>query len=58
MVAKESDDDGDGTALFHGMQAVVEFSYTTPYKRKQEVRKSVTNNGGIISYTLTKQVNL
>ncbi|KAL9969636.1 hypothetical protein ACROYT_G021872 [Oculina patagonica] len=45
--------------IFHSCQFVVDFaaSYLLSFKRKQEIRQEIVNNGGILSYILTKQTS-
>ncbi|XP_062600647.1 uncharacterized protein LOC134262286 [Saccostrea cucullata] len=44
--------------VFVGCQVVLDLSTSVGFKKKQEVRKTITNNGGIISYIVTKKVDL
>ncbi|XP_061177422.1 LOW QUALITY PROTEIN: protein mono-ADP-ribosyltransferase PARP4-like [Saccostrea echinata] len=41
--------------IFAGCQVVLDLSTSVGFKKKQEVRKTITNNGGIISYIVTKK---
>ncbi|XP_061177489.1 protein mono-ADP-ribosyltransferase PARP4-like [Saccostrea echinata] len=41
--------------VFAGCQVVLDLSTSVGFKKKQEVRKTITNNGGIISYIVTKK---
>ncbi|XP_033122166.1 protein mono-ADP-ribosyltransferase PARP4-like [Anneissia japonica] len=43
--------------FFKGYQFALELDYSIRYKQKQELKKKVTNNGGTISYILTKKTN-
>lgn len=45
--------------IFHGVQFSVDFAASSnlSFKRKQEIRGDIVNNGGILSYILTKQVS-
>lgn len=46
--------------IFHSCQFVVDFAASSllSFKRKQEIRSEITDNGGILSYILTKQVGM
>ena len=62
VVQKSSFDRTMGTLqvsdIFHSCQFVVDFAASSllSFKRKQEIRQEIVNNGGILSYILTKQV--
>ncbi|KAJ7391390.1 Protein mono-ADP-ribosyltransferase parp4 [Desmophyllum pertusum] len=45
--------------IFHSCQFVVDFAASSllSFKRKQEIRSEIVDNGGILSYILTKQTN-
>ena len=45
--------------MFHGVQFCIDFAAFSnlSFKRKQEIRGDIVNNGGILSYILTKQVS-
>ena len=46
---------GDG--IFHGCQIVLDLdAVQVRFKQKQELRKKITDNGGVISYIITKKV--
>ena len=43
--------------FFEGFQFTMDFtSKHFPYKRKQEIRRNITENGGTISYILNNKV--
>lgn len=42
--------------VFAGCQIVLDLSTSVGFKKKQEIRKTITENGGIISYIVTKKV--
>ena len=44
--------------IFQGLQFAVDFAASSQlsFKEKQEIRGNVIENGGILSYILTKQV--
>ena len=44
--------------IFHGVQFSVDFAASSnlSFKEKQEIRREIVNNGGILTYILTKQV--
>ena len=42
--------------VFQDCIVVLEFDTLTSYKEKTQWRKKVTENGGIVSYVLTKRV--
>ena len=44
--------------IFHGVQFTVDFASSSllSFKEKQEIRRNIVDNGGILSYILTKQV--
>jgi len=44
--------------IFHDIQFAVDFAATSQwtFKEKQEIRREIVDNGGILSYILTKQV--
>ena len=42
--------------MFQDCIVVLEFDTLTSYKEKTQWRKKVTENGGIVSYVLTKRV--
>lgn len=45
--------------IFHGVQFCVDFaSSLLSFKEKQEIRRNIVDNGGTLSYILTKQVQL
>ena len=45
--------------IFRGVQFTVDFaSSLLSFREKQDIRKSIVDNGGILSYILTKQVQL
>jgi butyrate kinase len=44
--------------IFHDCQIVLDLSTNVNFKKKQEIRKKITENGGIISYIVTKKVHL
>ena len=41
--------------IFHDCQIVLDLSTNVNFKKKQEIRKKITENGGIISYIVTKK---
>ncbi|XP_056015621.1 uncharacterized protein LOC125677683 isoform X3 [Ostrea edulis] len=41
--------------VFAGCQIVLDLSTSVGFKKKQEIRKTITENGGIISYIVTKK---
>ena len=41
--------------IFHDCQIVLDLSTSVHFKKKQEIRKKITKNGGIISYIVTKK---
>lgn len=45
--------------IFHGVQFSVDFAASSnlSFKEKQEIRREIVNNGGILTYILTKQTN-
>ena len=43
--------------VFQNCIVVLEFDTLTSFKEKTEWRRKVTDNGGIVSYVLTKRVN-
>ncbi|XP_071961516.1 protein mono-ADP-ribosyltransferase PARP4-like [Antedon mediterranea] len=43
--------------IFQGYQFAFELDYSFRYKQKQDLKKKITNNGGIITYILTKKTN-
>ncbi|XP_070569266.1 protein mono-ADP-ribosyltransferase PARP4-like [Ptychodera flava] len=43
--------------IFKGYQITLELSTNVPFKKKQELRKKITNNDGIVSYIITKKSN-
>ena len=46
--------------IFRGVQFTVDFASSSllSFKEKQEIRRNIVDNGGILSYILTKQVEL
>ena len=46
----------DRMKIFNGCQIVLDLSTSVGFKKKQEIRKKITDNGGIISYIVTKKV--
>lgn len=44
--------------IFHGVQFTVDFAASSQlsFKDKQQIRREIVDNGGILSYILTKQV--
>ena len=45
------------SGVFDGCQITIDFAVSSlPFKRKQEIRREVVENGGILSYILTRQV--
>ena len=44
-------------ALFSTCQMVIEFESSAPFKLKKSTRQKVTQNGGVVSYIVTKQVS-
>ena len=42
--------------IFSGCKFTVEFDATVRFKEKQNIRKAVTDNDGVISYTINKKV--
>ena len=47
------------SGMFHGVQFCIDFAAFSnlSFKRKQQIRGDIVNNGGILSYILTKQVS-
>ncbi|XP_033113003.1 protein mono-ADP-ribosyltransferase PARP4-like [Anneissia japonica] len=45
------------SSLFKGYHFALELDFSFRYKQKQELKKKITNNGGVISYALTKETN-
>lgn len=43
--------------VFHGYQIALELSSFVPLKKKQELRKLITSNDGVVSFIVTKKVN-
>src|SRR6218665_1554374 len=43
--------------VFHGYQIALELSSFSPLKKKQELRRLITSNDGVISFIVTKKVN-
>ncbi|XP_078337991.1 uncharacterized protein LOC111100311 isoform X3 [Crassostrea virginica] len=41
--------------VFSGCQIVLDLSTSVGFKKKQEIRKTITENGGVISYIVTKK---
>ena len=44
--------------VFNGCQIALELGIKIPFKRKQEVRKAITENGGVVSFIITKKVRV
>ena len=44
--------------VFQNCTVVLEFDTVTSFKEKTLWRKKITDNGGIVSYVLTKRVGL
>lgn len=46
--------------IFRSCQFVVDFAASSllSFKRKKEIRRDIVDNGGILSYILTKQVGI
>ncbi|XP_072018548.1 protein mono-ADP-ribosyltransferase PARP4-like [Amphiura filiformis] len=45
-----------GAGIFHGCQIVLDLDAAqVRFKQKQELRKKITDNGGIVSYIITKK---
>lgn len=44
--------------VFEGCQITLELDSSVRFKQKLELKKKVTENGGIISFIVTKKVNL
>ncbi|XP_078001506.1 protein mono-ADP-ribosyltransferase PARP4-like isoform X2 [Glandiceps talaboti] len=42
-------------AIFSNCQIALELSTSVPFKKKQELRKKITSNDGVVSYILTKK---
>ena len=42
--------------IFRNCQIALELSTTIPFKEKQKIRKSITDNGGTVSFVLNKKV--
>jgi len=43
-------------AVFAERYIAVEFATQTPFKTKQRIRSLITDNGGIISFSITRKV--
>ena len=44
--------------VFSGCQIALELGIKIPFKRKQQVRKAITENGGVVSFIITKKVRV
>ena len=42
--------------VFSDCQIAVEFGTNVNFKKKQELRKTITDNGGVVSFIVTKKV--
>lgn len=45
-------------ALFDGCQIVPDLTTAVGFKEKTQLRKDITSNGGIVSFIVTKKVNI
>lgn len=43
-------------AVFSGCQITLELDSSVPFKKKVELKRKVIDNGGIISFIVTKKV--
>ena len=43
--------------VFTGCQLGLELSTSVPFKKKQELRKKITENDGVVSFIITKKVH-
>ena len=44
--------------IFSGCLIALELGTNIPYKKKQQLRKTVTDNGGVVSFIITKKVGV
>ena len=44
--------------VFSGCQIALELGVKIPFKRKQQVRKAITEHGGVVSFIITKKVRV
>ena len=44
--------------VFSGCQIVLDLTTSVRFKEKAQLRKSITDNGGVVSYIVTKKVTL
>lgn len=42
--------------IFRNCRIALELSTSLPWKQKQEIKKIVASNGGVVSYIVTRQV--
>ena len=45
-------------AIFEGQQVLLDLDTSVSFKEKQALRKNIIDNGGIISYIITKKVQV
>lgn len=44
--------------IFSGCQIALELGINVPFKKKQQLRKTITDNDGVVSFVLTKKVSI
>ena len=44
--------------IFSGCLIALELGSNIPFKKKQQLRKTVTDNGGVVSFIITKKVGV